>query len=402
MRRWLAPVATRPVEGLPPFQGGAAGYIGYEFGRTLEAMPESRYDDLALPDVVFGLYDWVMAWDHAAGRAWLVSTGIPEAEPAPDSRAREARRDEALGYSEEAGHVHAQGLGRRGSQRRPRRHRTRSTSRASPTWMAFGPRSPATATPKPSAVYASTSPAGDIFQANISQRFEAPLTESAWSLYKRLRTRNPAPFAAFLDFPEVSVLSASPERFLRVAPDGWVETRPIKGTRPRGIGPEHDAHLGRELTESEKDQAENLMIVDLHAQRPVAGLPAWVTCVCRSCSRSSTTRPCTTSSRPLSGSSNRTKTRWRLLLAAFPGGSVTGAPKIRAMEIIAELEPSARGVYCGCIGYSSVTGALDTSIAIRTAVVRDGRVTVQRRRRHHVRLGSRRRNTARRSTKPVA
>jgi len=215
--------------------------------------------------------------------------------------------------------------------------------------------------------------AGDIFQANLSQRFEAPFAQSPWELYRRLRTRNTAPFAAFLDLPECAVLSASPERFMRVDASRRVETRPIKGTRPRGIGPEHDAALGRALTESPKDRAENLMIVDLIRND--------LSRVCE---------PGTVRVRELFalehyatvhhlvstvvGELSPGLDALDLMKAAFPGGSITGAPKLRAMEIIAELEPSARSVYCGAIGYLSATGELDTNIAIRTAIVRDGRV----------------------------
>jgi len=215
--------------------------------------------------------------------------------------------------------------------------------------------------------------AGDIFQANFSQRFEVPLTETSWNLYQRLRTRNAAPFAAYLDFPDAIVLSASPERFLRVSGSGQVETRPIKGTRPRGLGPEHDAALGRALTESTKDRAENLMIVDL--------LRNDLSRVCRpgtvrvpelfALERYATVHHLVST---VVGELNEGIDALGLLRAAFPGGSITGAPKLRAMEIIAELEPSQRGVYCGSIGYWSVTGELDTNIAIRTAVARNGRV----------------------------
>jgi para-aminobenzoate synthetase component 1 len=215
--------------------------------------------------------------------------------------------------------------------------------------------------------------AGDIFQANLSQRFEAPLRETPWSLYRRLRSRNAAPFGAFLDFPEAVVLSASPERFLRVDTSGHVETRPIKGTRPRGTGPEHDAALGQALVESVKDRAENLMIVDLM--------------------RNDLSRVCRPGSVRVSelfalehyatvhhlvstvvGDLGPGLDALDLLRAAFPGGSITGAPKVRAMEVIAELEPSQRAVYCGAIGYWSVTGSLDTNIPIRTAVVSGDRV----------------------------
>jgi para-aminobenzoate synthetase component 1 len=215
--------------------------------------------------------------------------------------------------------------------------------------------------------------AGDIFQANLSQRFESSLRESPWSFYTRLRSRNAAPFAAFLETPEATIISASPERFLHVDRTGLVETRPIKGTRPRGLGPEHDAALGQALAESAKDRAENLMIVDLM--------------------RNDLSRVCAPRSVRVSelfslehyatvhhlvstviGQLEPGLDALHLLRSAFPGGSITGAPKLRAMEVIAELEPSQRGVYCGSIGYWSVTGELDTSIAIRTALVKDGRI----------------------------
>jgi para-aminobenzoate synthetase component 1 len=215
--------------------------------------------------------------------------------------------------------------------------------------------------------------AGDIFQANLSQRFEAPLTEPAWALYRRLRVRNPAPFAAFLDLPGAAVLSASPERFLRVDAAGRVETRPIKGTRPRGVGPEHDAALGQALTESPKDRAENLMIVDLmrnDLSRVCAPGSVRVAELFALEQYATVHHLVSTVIGQLAPGADALD----LLRAAFPGGSITGAPKLRAMEIIAELESSRRGVYCGAIGYWSVTGELDTSIAIRTAVARAGRI----------------------------
>ena len=218
--------------------------------------------------------------------------------------------------------------------------------------------------------------AGDIFQANLSQRFQAPLREPPFDLYRRLRRRNPAPFAAYLAFDEVTVLSASPERFLRLDPDGQVETRPIKGTRPRGLGPMHDAALGRALAESVKDRAENVMIVDL--------LRNDLSRVCRPGSvrvpelfaleQHPTVHHLVST---VLGDLEPGADAVDLVRAAFPGGSITGAPKVRAMEIIAELEPTRRGVYCGSIGYLSATGAMDTSIVIRTFVLRDGELYFQ-------------------------
>jgi para-aminobenzoate synthetase component I len=219
--------------------------------------------------------------------------------------------------------------------------------------------------------------AGDIFQANLSQRFQAPLAQSPFDLYGKLRQRNPAPFAAYLDFGEVVVLSASPERFLLLEENGrQVETRPIKGTRPRGLGPMHDAALGRALAESEKDRAENVMIVDL--------LRNDLSRVCRpgtvrvpelfALEQHPTVHHLVST---VVGELEPGADAVALLRATFPGGSITGAPKVRAMEIIAELEPTRRGIYCGSVGYLSTSGAMDTSIVIRTYVALEGQVYFQ-------------------------
>jgi para-aminobenzoate synthetase component 1 len=213
--------------------------------------------------------------------------------------------------------------------------------------------------------------AGDIFQANLSQRFEAPLEEDPWPFYRRLREVNPAPFAAYLEFDGVAIASASPERFLQVDPDGRVETRPIKGTRPRGVSPEHDAALSQALHDSAKDRAENLMIVDLlRNDLSRVCLPGSVKVPELFALEGYRTVHHLVST--VTGRLRPGKTATDLLAAAFPGGSITGAPKVRAMEIIAELEPSRRGIYCGSIGYLSLTGAADTSIVIRTIVALGG------------------------------
>jgi len=386
VRELMAPHAADPVSGLPPFQGGAAGYFAYDWGLTLERLPSPRYDDLTLPDLVLGIYDWVLAWDHEVSRAWIISTGIPET----DAGARTARA------SARAAFVRQQ-LGP-GSSNMGRHDRVDSSARARVVPTVPGLDHPAGRAPShvvdcmwwptsfelrssfTRAAYLDAVArvreyifAGDIFQANLSQRFEAASDESPWSLYVRLRKRNAAPFAAFLDFPEVVAVSASPERFLRVDASRHVETRPIKGTRPRGVGPEHDAALGQALAESAKDRAENLMIVDLmrnDLSRVCAPHTVRVSELF-SLEHYATVHHLVST---VVGELGQGVDALDLLRAAFPGGSITGAPKLRAMEIIAELEPSKRGVYCGSIGYWSVTGELDASIAIRTAVCRDGRV----------------------------
>jgi len=366
----VASHATTPVAELPPFQGGAAGYVGYDWGMLLERVPRPRYDDLAVPDLLLALYDWVIAWDHVAQRAWVISTGIPERGKAQEHRA--ARR---LAVVKDR-------LARLGAGELPARQKDTVAAGAPPRPAR---RSAAPSYPVPGVpgvrsnftregyfdavgrvieyVYA-----GDIFQANLSQRLQAPLVGTPLDLYRRLRNRNPAPFSAYLDFGDLVVASSSPERFLRVHPGGAVETRPIKGTRPRGLSPEHDAALARALVESDKDRAENVMIVDL--------LRNDLSRVCRAgtvrvpelfaVEHYATVHHLVST---VVGELAPEHDAVDLLRAAFPGGSITGAPKVRAMQIIAELEPTQRAAYCGSIGYLSLSGAADTSIVIRTCLV---------------------------------
>jgi para-aminobenzoate synthetase component 1 len=217
--------------------------------------------------------------------------------------------------------------------------------------------------------------AGDVYQVNLAQRFHCAFVGSPLALYRRLRARNPAPFGAYLDFDGATIASISPERFLRLdATTRSAEARPIKGTRPRGSTPGRDRALARELMESEKDRAENVMIVDL--LRNDLG---------RVCRPGSVAVPklFALESHPtvhhlvstVTGVLADNADAFDLLRAAFPGGSVTGAPKIRAMEIIAELERAPRGLYCGAIGYVSATGGMDFNIPIRTIVLQNGAAT---------------------------
>jgi para-aminobenzoate synthetase component I len=375
VRGILSDAAIEPVPGLPPFQGGAAGYIGYDYGAVLERIPPTRYDDLALPDVILGLYDWVIAWDHQTGAAWIVSLGVPECGAGRERRARQrmamvaarATRDLAGSFPEPAHKIPAP-LSSAPS------YPVDSTEAA----QGLGLRSTFTHRGYLNAVARVREyiVAGDIFQANISQRFQAPLRERPFELYRRLRQRNPAPFAAYLGFGEVTVLSASPERFLRLDPDRQVETRPIKGTRPRGLFPMHDAALGRALAESQKDRAENVMIVDLlRNDLSRVCLPGTVRVPELFALEQHPTVHHLVST--VLGELDPAADAVDLLRAAFPGGSITGAPKVRAMEIIAELEPTRRGVYCGSIGYLGATGAMDTSIVIRTFLALRGQVYFQ-------------------------
>ncbi|HVL18835.1 MAG TPA: aminodeoxychorismate synthase component I [Gemmatimonadales bacterium] len=358
LRDWSGPA----VPGLPPFQGGAAGYIGYDYGAVLERVPPTRYDDLAVPDMVLGLYDWVLAWDHGGGAAWLISTGLGTGGAPSEGRAR-ARAALVRERLARGGRVAPEPTADPTGPLAPSYPVTALESAPDGLRSTFTHRGYLDAVARVREYIV----AGDIFQANLSQRLQAPLREAPYDLYRRLRRRNPAPFAAYFDCGDLTVLSASPERFLRLDERGAVETRPIKGTRPRGLGPMHDAALGRALAESEKDRAENVMIVDL--------LRNDLSRVCRPGSvrvpelfalehHPTVHHLVSTVVGELAPGADAVD----LVRATFPGGSITGAPKVRAMEIIAELEPTRRGVYCGSVGYLSRTGAMDTSIVIRTFV----------------------------------
>lgn len=372
VREILAPHRADPIAGLPPFQGGAAGYLAYDWGAVLERLPAPRYDDLAIPDIIFPIYDWVIAWDHLEHRAWVVSTGLPCVGPEKSQRSADRLRFV---------------LARLGDQSLS----TEISPKPAARWFSEpAPSYPVADAELPVGLDLRSSfthrgyldaltrvreyiIAGDIFQANLSQRFEAPLLESPWALYRRLRAINPAPFAAFLEFDAVTIASASPERFLRLDGASQVEARPIKGTRPRGYYPAHDAALGRALQESAKDRAENLMIVDLmRNDLSRVSIPGSVRVPeLFALERYATVHHLVST---VTSTLEPGRDAIDLLCATFPGGSITGAPKVRAMEIIAELEPSRRGVYCGSIGYVSVTGVMDTSIVIRTYQAVRGRV----------------------------
>ncbi len=340
-----------------PLIGGAVGYLGYDLGRFVEKLPCTTVDDVATPEMFVCFYDTIAAYDHTAKATYVVSTGWPEkTESARWRRARDrAREMEAM-------------LGRSRGVRPCKVGRTPGDLAINSNFSHEGYLE---AVEKARAYIE----AGDIYQVNLSQRLEARCEFAPYELYRRLRRISPAPYACYQDFGELAVVSASPERFLRVTGD-LVETRPIKGTRPRGRTPSEDRVLADELEASVKDMAEHIMIVDL--ERNDLGR------VCRhgtvsvdqlmALERYATVFHLTSTIR---GKMAPEKTATDLLRACFPGGSITGAPKIRAMEIIDELEPTRRGVYTGSIGYFSFTGDIDLNIAIRTMVVKGDRAYFQ-------------------------
>jgi len=360
LARWTSP----RVPGLPPFQGGAAGLFGYGLSRAVESLPPPRRDEFGIPDLVLGLHDWVLAFDLARRSAYFVSSGFPGTGAAGESRARR-RRDEVLA-------VLAGPIVRGGGRREEMPLRREDLARSWPAPGSDGLLSNFSEAGYREAVGRAIEyiRAGDIFQVNLSQRFVQPAEPSTIDLYERLRTRNPASFAGYLDAGSAVIASSSPEQFLQLE-DGQVVTRPIKGTRAREYTPEADSWGREALRESEKDRAENVMIVDLLRNDLSRVCRAGTVTVPRlfEAERHPTVHHLVSEVR---GELKPGLGPLDLLRAAFPGGSITGAPKVRAMEIIAELEPTARGPYCGSLGWIGWHGGMSLNILIRTMTVSRG------------------------------
>ena len=323
------------IDGLP-FTGGAIGYFGYDLGRRIERLPSLAEDAEQLPEMAIGIYDWALVVDHQERRSRVVA-------------------EDRAGLREGFRRFAALTERRAGRPRSPFRVLGRVQSN-----LGHGQYLAAIERIKH---YLS---AGDCYQVNLAQRFSVPAEGDPWQAYQTLRRLNPAPFGAYLGTPVCAVMSSSPERFLRV--DGrHVETRPIKGTAPRGRDPSEDLMLAEALRTSPKDRAENLMIVDLMRNDlgKVCAIGSIQVPRLFELERYTRVQHLVSTVR---GRLAEGRTPLDLLRACFPGGSITGAPKLRAMEIIEELEPHRRGIYCGAIGYLSFDGTMDTNIAIRTLV----------------------------------
>jgi para-aminobenzoate synthetase component I len=356
-----------------PFLGGAVGYFSYDLCHFIERLPSTAIDDLKLPESYFAFYDAIMAFDHLEGRAYLVATGFPETKE--KQRLRRARmRLEEMKIWLCPSHSVIASEAKQCCDRdcfvatAPRDDRQNKEI----TLKSNFSREEYTKAVNRVREYIA---AGDVFQVNLSQRFEADLEIPPYELYKRLRTVNPAPFASYLNFPGVAIVSASPERFLKVQSD-LVETRPIKGTRPRGRDPVEDQSLAQELTHSIKDRAENVMIVDLE-RNDLGRVCHYGSVKVTELAILETFPTVFHLTSTVVGRLRRGKSNIDLLKATFPGGSISGAPKVRAMEIIDELEPTKRSVYTGSIGYLSFNGDMDINIVIRTFLIEEGRAYFQ-------------------------
>jgi len=341
---------------LPALQTGALGYWAYDLCHYLEPVPFHReHDEIKPPEMAIGFYDIILAFDHQMKQAWIIASGFPEKTGSQHLKRAEARIQAFV-------------------------RRLREVPSSSEVLMPIGQDGGAShlrsnfsqeayqQTIKRVIDYIKE---GDIFEANLSQRFSLELTPDfkAYTLYTQLRRLNPAPFSAFMRIDDCVIASSSPERFIQLH-DGQAETRPIKGTRSRGSDAESDREQVSSLLNSQKDRAENIMIVDLMRNdfsKVCIDTSVNVTQLCALESFEQVHHLVSA----IKGRLRQAYTAVDLLKACFPAGSITGAPKVRAMQIIAELEPHARGIYCGSLGYISMTGDMDTSVVIRTYVMCD-------------------------------
>lgn len=364
--RALGPAGI-PAEAELPFAGGLLGYLSYDFGRRLEAVPAHAEEDLRLPDARLGLYDWAFTTDHHRRKSWLVFH--------PQCAERKRRTLVALFEAIAQGgrvSVPASWLSEDGATS----PRASGVGASAPFTLlrVFQPTIGRETYRQAIARVHQYIRAGDCYQVNYTQRFESSYRGDPWQAYETLRRACATPFAGYLNLgADDAILSLSPERFLKLQ-QGQIETRPIKGTRPRGSDAQSDQALARQLCDSAKDRAENLMIVDLLRND-----------IGRSSRIGSVHVPELFSLESYPNvhhlvSSIRAQLApgldaFDLLAGSFPGGSITGAPKIRAMEIIDELEPHRRSIYCGSLLYIDVRGEMDSSITIRSMLARGGRIS---------------------------
>ncbi|WP_228030480.1 aminodeoxychorismate synthase component I [Gimesia benthica] len=353
-----------------PFQGGFAGLLSYELGRSWEQFPRAINDEFGLPDLAVGFYDWVIAWDHQQHRAWLIVHGFDGAldSQCTDQAARKLReikrRIDAVVLQQ---HNHVPTQSNQGMRLEQKDLSACHGVDGFPGIFSNFSKDEFLRRIERIIEYIY---AGDIFQANFSQRLLSPATMPAADLYLNLRSRNAAPFAGYFAWDNWTVLSASPERFLQLS-GNEVETRPIKGTRRRKTVPEADLLTRDELRESKKDQAENVMIVDLLRNDLSRVCQPGTIRVPHLC-EVETYQTVQHLVSEVRGKLKPEHSVWDLLAASFPGGSISGAPKVRAMEIIAELEPTVRGPYCGSLFYAGLNGEFDSNILIRTFTIRKG------------------------------
>ncbi|MBI5327870.1 MAG: aminodeoxychorismate synthase component I [Deltaproteobacteria bacterium] len=366
-----------------PFQCGAVGYFGYELKNQLERLPEKRTAEPNIPDCILGLYDTIFAYDHKINKGYVISSGLPEKDSKTKKLLAKKRMKQfldiinqpqvgwALSTKKHAGKMvgiahpttGGWGLGKANMEQQREHPNPITCIKSNFTKDAY-----MDAIKQAQGYIAS----GDIYQANLSQRLTMDFHGDPLLFYSQLRKINPAQFGAFLNYREFQVISNSPERLLKLS-NGIAETCPIKGTRPRGKNPKEDKIFIEELKQSCKELAEHIMIVDLE-RNDLGKICEYGSIKVRPLQRIDTYATLHHMISTVKGKIKDGITPVECIKSVFPGGSVTGAPKIRAMEIIEELESAPRGIYTGAIGYMDFRGNMDLSMAIRTAVLKDNRL----------------------------
>lgn len=333
-----------------PFIGGFVGYFSYDLCHHIERLPRTAVDDVKIPDCFLGLYDGIIVIDHRNNHTHVVALGIKEnAEEIVKKISKKIYEEEVKGVRID--------ISNKNESMELKSNFTKDEYIQALNRLKDYIK------------------AGDIYQANLTQRFNCDIKEAPYEIYGKLRRINPAPFASFIDFGEGHIVSSSPERFIQIR-DRKMETRPIKGTRPRGKTPEEDIINRADLVNSEKDRAELLMIVDLERNdlgRVAKDGTVKVTELFHLEEYPTVYHLVSTVQGEMKDDCNVID----CIKATFPGGSITGAPKVRAMEIIDELEPTQRNIYTGSIGYIGLNGDVDLNIVIRTIVCKDKKAYFQ-------------------------
>lgn len=367
LRELVSAYPQERLDWLPPFQGGAMGMLSYDFVRYFEQLPAMATDDLQVPDAHFFMFDRLVAFDHRAQRCWIiVCPGV---------------RETVLGYGEISGqqdrHVAAAGddlsriaerIGRVGPE----------ASYASPSANKIIVAGETSREEYMEMVRIAKEyiAAGDIFQANLSLRLSAEVGNAdPLKIYDILRTINPSPFAAFMDFGSYQIVSSSPERLVRVA-GGVIETRPIAGTRPRGRDRTEDETMRAELLLNEKERAEHIMLIDLE-RNDIGRVSDYGSVTVDELMITEDYSHVMHIVSNVKGTLAQGKDCFDVIRATFPGGTITGVPKVRCMEIIDEIEKTRRGPYTGSLGYIGFNGTMDLNIIIRTFLVKEGKAYVQ-------------------------
>ena len=359
LKRLLSRYKFVKVRGLPRFCGGLVGFLGYDMVRFMEKLPDKNPDDLDVPDSVFMLTDTIVIFDHVDHKIKVVSNVHVKGDPASAYRDATKKIDAIIKdlCSKSVNEVRCEG--------------TRSTSESLKVKSNLT-KSEFEQSVKKGKEYIRK---GDIIQVVLSQRLELPLRSSGFEIYRALRSINPSPYMYYLKFDDFSLVGSSPEIMVRCE-DGRVELRPIAGTRPRGASEEDDAKLSKELLNDPKEKAEHIMLVDL-GRNDVGRVCEYKSVKVSDLMVIEKYSHVMHIVSDVSGKLKKSKDAFDVIRASFPAGTVSGAPKVRAMEIIDELEKTRRGPYAGAVGYFSFSGNLDSCITIRTILIKNGRAYIQ-------------------------